>query len=193
MLSFNEHISIPKDTASLDDLDFEFLRQEGIAYIENLAGSLWTDFNSHDPGITILEVLTYAITDLANRMNLPMADLLTEGENGFSNQFHEAHEILSSKPVTHLDYRKLFIDMPGVRNAWLQRFEKKVYVNCRDRKLNYDSFLGKEGFKYLQKKDETHFYLNGLHTLLLDLEEGVKLENPAGFVKRLNKLMEKSL
>ena len=177
MLGFNEHISIPKNTASRDDLDFEFLRQQGIAYIEKLAGSLWTDFNSHDPGITILEVLSYAITDLANRLDLPMADLLTEGQNAFGNQFHEAHEILSTKPVTHLDYRKLFIDIPGVRNAWLQRYEKKVYVNCKDRLLNYDSFLEKEGFEHLKAEDEKQFYLNGLYRLLLDLEEGVKLED----------------
>ncbi len=176
MLSFNEHISIPKDTNSRDDLDFEFLRQQGIAYIEKLAGSLWTDFNSHDPGITILEVLSYAITDLANRLNLPMADLLTDADSGFNEQFHEAHEILSTKPVTHLDYRKIFIDMPGIRNAWLQRYEKKVFVNCKDKLLNYDSFLEKEGFEYLEQKDEKHFYLNGLYTLLLDLEEGIKLE-----------------
>ncbi len=177
MLSFKEHISIPKDTASRDDLDFEFLRQQGISYIEKLAGSLWTDFNSHDPGITILEVLSYAITDLGSRLNLPMADLLTVNDTGFDNQFHEAHEILSTRPVTHLDYRKLFIDIPGVRNAWLQRYEKNVFANCKDRLLNYDSFLEKEGFDHLKATDEKQFYLNGLYTILLDIEEDTDLEN----------------
>jgi hypothetical protein len=29
----------------------------------------WTDFNTHDPGVTVLEVLAYAITDLQYRRN----------------------------------------------------------------------------------------------------------------------------
>ena len=45
-------------------LDYGTLRQQGIRYLERLAGKAWTDFNAHDPGITILEQLCYAITDL---------------------------------------------------------------------------------------------------------------------------------
>ena len=38
-------------------LDYALLRQEGIDLIARLAGKRWTDYNSHDPGITILEAL----------------------------------------------------------------------------------------------------------------------------------------
>ncbi len=55
---------ISKSTQTKNDLDFEFLRKQGIEYIESLGSALWTDFNTHDPGITILEILCYAITDL---------------------------------------------------------------------------------------------------------------------------------
>ncbi len=48
-------------------LDFDFLRQEGIEHIQRLAGHRWTDYNHHEPGITILEQLCYALTDLAYR------------------------------------------------------------------------------------------------------------------------------
>ena len=51
-------------------MDYAFLRQEGIRHLERLAGPLWTDFNAHDPGITILEQLCYALTDLAYRNKL---------------------------------------------------------------------------------------------------------------------------
>jgi hypothetical protein len=44
-----------------------------------LCGDQWSDFNSHDPGITILEQLCYAITDLAYRSNFPIADLIATG------------------------------------------------------------------------------------------------------------------
>lgn len=76
-MSENKHISIPKNVETGDQSDFHFLRRTGIEYIEKLGGKLWTDYNSHDPGITTLEVLSYAITDLGMRMNLNMEDLLT--------------------------------------------------------------------------------------------------------------------
>ena len=37
--------------------NYEVLRTEGQKYIESLSHKLWTDFNAHDPGMTILEVL----------------------------------------------------------------------------------------------------------------------------------------
>ena len=49
--------------------DYEYLRKAGQQYIESLAYKLWTDYNEHDPGITILEVLCYAITELGYRTN----------------------------------------------------------------------------------------------------------------------------
>ncbi len=62
----NELLYIPKTRTLPKDEDFQFLRSEGLKYIENLAHTLWTDYNTHDPGITILEALCYAITELGN-------------------------------------------------------------------------------------------------------------------------------
>jgi hypothetical protein len=61
-------------------LDYNFLRREGIRHLERLAGPLWTDFNLHDPGITILEQLCYALTDLSYRIAYDLKDLLATGE-----------------------------------------------------------------------------------------------------------------
>ena len=44
--------------------DYEQLRRLGLNYIEQFSREIWTDYNIHDPGITILEALMYAITDL---------------------------------------------------------------------------------------------------------------------------------
>ena len=126
MSTLVENTTIAKSTQSLDDLDFDFLKKEGIAYIEALGSKLWTDYNSHDPGITILEALCYAITDLGARMALPMESLLAE-ENNFDylkEQFLTAEGALPIKPVTAQDYRKLFIDIAGIKNAWLMKHEK---------------------------------------------------------------------
>ncbi|MFV0267271.1 MAG: hypothetical protein ACK5HT_14770, partial [Draconibacterium sp.] len=61
MSELTKHITIPKDVASHDDQDYAFLRQKGQEYIEQLSGKVWTDYNEHDPGISIMEVLCYAI------------------------------------------------------------------------------------------------------------------------------------
>lgn len=102
-------------------LDFERLRTEGIAYLGQLSGKIWTDHNVHDPGITILEVLCYALLDLGYRTNLPVADIFTPDPAavGKDNNFFSPAEILSCNPLTIIDYRKLLIDIDGVRNAWL--------------------------------------------------------------------------
>jgi len=36
-------------------LDFSSLREQGIALIQRLAGTTWTEYNAHDPGVSILE------------------------------------------------------------------------------------------------------------------------------------------
>ncbi len=59
-----ESITIPKTTSFPAYLDFNRLRETGIKHLEELGSDLWTDFNLHDPGITILETLVYALTDL---------------------------------------------------------------------------------------------------------------------------------
>lgn len=160
-----ENTTISKSTQSLDDLDFDFLRKQGIAYIEALGSSLWTDYNSHDPGITILEVLCYAITDLGARMALPMESLLAE-ENNFDylkEQFLTAEGALPIKPVTPQDYRKLFIDLDGIKNAWLKKHEKTVYIDCKDDKLSYQPFE-------IDPKDQHEFVLNGLYDILIEID-----------------------
>jgi hypothetical protein len=102
-------------------LDYTFLRQEGIRQLERMAGGRWTDFNTHDPGITILEQLCYALTDLAHRIEFPLPDLLAApGENAYASLYGPA-EILTAHPVTLEDLRKLVIDVEGVKNAWVEK------------------------------------------------------------------------
>ena len=157
MSSVKTYSTIAKDTSTQDDLDFEFLRKKGIEYIEALGSGLWTDYNAHDSGITTLEVLCYAITDLGARLSLPLATILAEKDNPsfLNDQFLTAEKALPIKPVTALDYRKLFIDIEGVKNAWLIKHEKKVYANCKENKLSYKPFEIKEKYK-------KEFVLNGI-------------------------------
>lgn len=168
MSAINEHITIPKNITTNDDLDFHFLKKEGISYIEKLGGKLWTDFNSHDPGITILEMLCYAITDLGMRMETPLENLLAskDPELSIQKQFYKASEIFPTKPVNELDYRKLFIDIDGVKNCWLRKSEKTIYVDAKNNQLSY------EEFENVLPEFKKEFKLKGLYRLLVDLNEG---------------------
>ncbi|MCF6331942.1 MAG: hypothetical protein L3J11_01550 [Draconibacterium sp.] len=165
MPDLDKHISIPKNVATEDDWDFSFLRKKGLEHIEQLASNLWSDYNSHDPGVTILEMLSYAITDLGNRINLPLENILAPENNGakkIEEQFFKATQILPSKPVTELDYRKLFVDINGVKNCWLGPFDKTVYVDCKKDKLAYKP----ESLT----TNSTNFKLQGLNSVIVDFD-----------------------
>ena len=123
MSDLDKHISIAKNVATEDDLEYSFLRGKGLEYIEKLSSNLWTDYNTHDPGVTILEMLCYAITDLGNRLEMPIENILapeSKTAQKLSDQFFKATQILPVNPVTEADYRKLFIDIDGVKNCWLK-------------------------------------------------------------------------
>ena len=77
MSNADPHTSISGNVSTKDDLDYSFLKQLGIEYIEKYGSKIWTDYNSHDPGITMLEALCYAITDLGYRINMPIEDILS--------------------------------------------------------------------------------------------------------------------
>ncbi|WP_163323515.1 hypothetical protein [Draconibacterium mangrovi] len=173
MSELNEHITIPKSVATGDDLDYAFLRQKGQEYIEKLAGNIWTDYNEHDPGITILEMLSYAITDLGARISMPLENILTpSGPGSLNDQFFDAQQILPSKPVTEADYRKLFIDIDGVKNCWLKKYEKTVHVDCKNDLLSYDP----KDFEALDKEEQKQFIINGLYKIIVDYDERVLKE-----------------
>ena len=126
---------LQKDKPSEAALNYEVLQAEGIEHIRRLSSGLWTDHNVHDPGITILELLCYALTDLAYRASLPVEDILAsapvaETDAPFSSVLFPAHEILPSRALTVKDYRKLLINLDGVRNAWLREAKIPYGVDC---------------------------------------------------------------
>ncbi|RQO35422.1 hypothetical protein DBR39_18265 [Chryseobacterium sp. KBW03] len=174
-MSENKHISISKNIETGDQTDFHFLRKTGIEYIEKLGGKLWTDYNSHDPGITTLEVLSYAITDLGMRMNLNMEDILASKDvkKDIHTQFLKATEILPSRPLNELDYRKLFIDINlvaghkrPIRNCWLVPKTETLYVDCKTGKLD---------FKPIGEKIQD-LKVKGLYDLYVDYAEDIDAE-----------------
>ena len=84
-------------------MDYVGLRKEAIEFIAKRSGDYWTNYNAHDPGITILELLCYAITDLSYRLEFDIKDILTEpADTGKDThpQFFSARTILTGSAVT---------------------------------------------------------------------------------------------
>jgi len=105
--------------------EFEDLYLEGVELLQQLAGAHWTDFNEHDPGVTILENIAYTLTNLTFKANRPIKDILTESKGrelvSGDNGFFIPSEIYTTNPVTIEDYRKLFFDqIKNVKNVWLK-------------------------------------------------------------------------
>ena len=114
---------ISKAKGRFTAMNYADLYADGIDQIQTHAPETWTDHNLHDPGITILELLSYAITDLGHRTNYAMRDILAENFDKLSPYRHSDYniqQILPCNPVTLKDWRKLLIDLPAVRNAWVR-------------------------------------------------------------------------
>lgn len=152
-------------------IDYESLRRQGIAWLEKLAGDEWTDFNAHDPGITILEQVCYALTDLVYRINYDMEDLLSrEGEETYSSLYTPS-QILVSKPVTVLDLRKLVIDVDGVKNAWIEPVtepQPALYYLENPALENGIKLIGLTG-----GEDAAELRLQGLYRVLIEKSEAL--------------------
>lgn len=150
----DEPLTISKDAPEQKSMDYSFLREEGIKYIQSVAGKIWTDYNTHDPGVTILEILCYALTDLGYRTSYDIKDLIAppdDAQTDGSYDFFTAAEIMPTAPVTSNDYRKLMIDVAvegpepecrkvGVKNAWIEKAsgpELDVFVDKTTSKLLY--------------------------------------------------------
>lgn len=105
-------------------LEYASLRAEALTLVQELSGHVWTDYNLHDPGVTMLEQLCFSLTDLAYKTDFPVQELLAD-ENGrinaTDNAFFSKADILSSGPVTVSDYRKLILDqLDEVENIWIE-------------------------------------------------------------------------
>ncbi|MCO7188543.1 MULTISPECIES: hypothetical protein [unclassified Pseudoalteromonas] len=104
-------------------LQFTYLKNEGIEQLKALAGEVWSNYNDSDPGVTILEQVVYALTELGYVNTFDIADVLTQpdGNINYQHQFFAPQDILTTGPVTGNDYRKLVVDtIAGIDNIYLQ-------------------------------------------------------------------------
>ncbi len=118
--------TISKQQLEPKNLNYDFLYHNAIEFIQQISGGIWTDFNLHDPGVTILEYLCFGITDLGYRTQLDVQDILYASVKGEFEQIQDTlfspSEIFPSAPITITDYRKLLLDnFPDLQNCWFER------------------------------------------------------------------------
>jgi hypothetical protein len=106
-------------------MDFDELRKEAIQSTQRASGKKWTDYNLHDPGVTILEQFSFVLTDIAYRTNLGIEELLFHSNNeriAERNAFIPANEAFTPGPLTIQDYRILFLDhfVDSIINCWIE-------------------------------------------------------------------------
>ncbi|MCP5003939.1 MAG: hypothetical protein GY941_08320 [Planctomycetes bacterium] len=121
----NQHKYIEKNEEGPAENSFNKLIKDGIALVQELSGLKWTDYNIHDPGLTILEQLCYAITDLIYQTEFDVEDVLTD-ENGDIDfeqlALYKPERIFPCQPVTLTDYRKIIFDsIPDIDNVWVSK------------------------------------------------------------------------
>ena len=114
----NESPVINKDVVADYSIDFIALKEHGVSKLQTLSGNNWTDYNLHDPGVTILETLCYALADLAYRAGFDINDILyTPANRKLGNSLYLPHEILTTSPLSLLDFKGLILDIEGVKNC----------------------------------------------------------------------------
>lgn len=97
--------------------DFDSLRRQAIAFAQAASGNIWTDYNLHDPGVTLLEQTCFALSEIGYQAAHPIRDLLTDEAGALRHTdlaLYDPAEVLPGQPVTDTDLVAYLSDHPGV-------------------------------------------------------------------------------
>ncbi len=102
-----------------NDNHYERLRRQSVDMLQRLSGERWTDYNAHDPGVTMLDLLNNALEELRYKLDFPLPDYLVDRSTGripFDRMgLLPFDDLLRDSIVTPHDYEKLMVDnLPGV-------------------------------------------------------------------------------
>ncbi|NID14693.1 hypothetical protein [Luteibacter yeojuensis] len=104
-----------------DPLAYDALRARALAALQELSGEQWTDYNYHDPGVTLLDAFCFALTEDIFGARQPLADLLSSPDGRIHYRalgLRAAEDILPCRPCTAMDYMRWLLDrVPGALQA----------------------------------------------------------------------------
>ena len=104
------------------NFDFNFLREEAMSMIRQVAADTWTDHNAHDPGITFLEAISYALSEIGMKSNLEIEDIMASaGVDTLQDMFLTGTDVLEGKATTLVDLQKTISALPTIQQAWITK------------------------------------------------------------------------
>ena len=112
---------------------FSRLQAHTLEEVQRMSGNVWTDYNVHDPGVTLADVANYGLAELDYKLGFPLADYLTREDGVFDPERHGLflpRDVYTTTPVTTEDYRRLMLDnIPEIED---------VMVEWDDNQCGYD-------------------------------------------------------
>lgn len=116
-----EPVTIKQSDDTQDIFDIRYLRETGISLLQHYSGSRWTDYNIHDPGVTLLETLCMALAEAGYRADFDITELLGKhSQPGHDSPFAAPETALPGPPVTTDDIRRVLLGSDGVRNVHIR-------------------------------------------------------------------------
>ncbi|MEO9481949.1 MAG: hypothetical protein ABJG47_00795 [Ekhidna sp.] len=122
--------TIAESIDSSNHVNYKNMIWEAIDAIEESGGEKWSNYNSSDPGRTILDILCFALLDLGYKSDFPIEDLFSgkDGKIQTADKLYTAREVLFTNPVTLPDFRRLLIDRSdAIKNCWIEPASKKLF------------------------------------------------------------------
>ena len=106
------------------ELNYALMRGAMFQWVQTLSGDRWTNYNESDPGVTILEHLCFALTELGLRADQSIPALLASTQSlrmQLQRQgLYAAQDILPGPALTLLDQRRWLLDqISHAANIWL--------------------------------------------------------------------------
>lgn len=104
-----------------EDALYTRLQQQTLEETQRLSGNVWTDYNAHDPGVTLADIANYALTELEYKSGFATEDYLTDEAHPFEAKhfgLFPPTDSYTTLPVTEDDYRRMLTGtIPGLDNV----------------------------------------------------------------------------
>lgn len=127
---------------------FARLQKETLEELQALTGKIWTDYNLHDPGVTIAEITNYALYELQYQLQFPFETYLSaDGKIDFDKLGLFSKEMITEKSIiTPKDYQNLIVStIDGIKkcNVTLNKDHKyKITVELAE-DIEIDDIINK--------------------------------------------------
>ncbi len=115
-----------------EDNPYSRLQQQSLRMLQELSGKRWTDFNEHDPGVTIMDILNYSLLELDYQTGFDFEKYLAQPQQDeleFSQiGLFPGKEIFAPCIVTAQDYENLIeSQVKGIKQCEVKLLEGNRY------------------------------------------------------------------